>query len=82
MLQEQGHGVAEWRVGLAAIVAISANDTTYAHSETDLDNVLQSHTVFVNVSKGLLAAKEDLEKAFGGSDQAKIVQEVNECCPY
>ncbi|KAF3352790.1 hypothetical protein VdG1_08727 [Verticillium dahliae VDG1] len=33
--------------------------------ETDLDNVLQIPSVFLNVSKGQTAPKEDLEKAFG-----------------
>lgn len=33
--------------------------------ETDLDNVLQIHSVFLNVSKGQTAPKDDLGKAFG-----------------
>lgn len=33
--------------------------------ETDLDNVLQIPNVFLNVSKGQTAPREDLEKAFG-----------------
>ena len=41
--------VLEWRSGI----------------ETDLDNVLQIPNVFLNVSKGQTAPKEDLEKAFG-----------------
>lgn len=41
--------VLEWRSGI----------------ETDLDNVLQIPSVFLNVSKGQTAPKEDLEKAFG-----------------
>ncbi|CCF33587.1 hypothetical protein CH063_05748 [Colletotrichum higginsianum] len=41
--------VMEWRSGI----------------ETDLDNVLQIPNVFLNVSKGQTAPKEDLEKAFG-----------------
>ena len=32
--------------------------------EKDLDEVLQSHTVFVNVSKGEVAKKADLTKCF------------------
>ena len=35
-------------------------------NEKDLDEVLQSHTVFTNVSKGQVAKKEDLSKAFDG----------------
>jgi len=34
-------------------------------SETDIDEVLQIHEVFLNVSKGLTAKQADLEKAFG-----------------
>ncbi|KAK3186482.1 hypothetical protein K4F52_004783 [Lecanicillium sp. MT-2017a] len=41
--------VLEWRSGI----------------ETDLDNVLQIPNVFLNVSKGQTAPKEDLEKVFG-----------------
>lgn len=33
--------------------------------ETDLDNVLQIHSVFLSVSKGQTAPAEDLKKAFG-----------------
>lgn len=33
--------------------------------ETDLDNVLQIHSVFLSVSKGQTAPVEDLKKAFG-----------------
>ena len=41
--------VLEWRSGI----------------ETDLDNVLQIPNVFLNVSKGQTAPKEDLDKSFG-----------------
>ncbi|KAF4585713.1 UPF0023 family protein [Ophiocordyceps camponoti-floridani] len=53
--------VLEWRSGI----------------ETDLDNVLQIPNVFLNVSKGQTAPKEDLEKAFGkGKATADIVLEI------
>ena len=45
--------------------------------DTDLDDVLQSYSVFVNVSKGQTAKKEDLVEAFGHDDQTKICVEVN-----
>ncbi len=45
-------------------------------SETDLDNVLQVHSVFTNVSKGQVAAKEDLVKCFKIDSQADIILEV------
>lgn len=37
--------------------------------EKDIDEVLQSHVVFLNVSKGQVAKKEDLVKTFGSGDQ-------------
>jgi hypothetical protein len=45
--------------------------------EKDLDEVLQTHTVFSNVSKGQAAKKEDLISAFDTEDQTKICLEVN-----
>uniref|UniRef100_A0A1B6II35 Ribosome maturation protein SBDS n=1 Tax=Homalodisca liturata TaxID=320908 RepID=A0A1B6II35_9HEMI len=44
--------------------------------ETDIDEVLQTHTVFTNVSKGQVAKKEDLVKAFGKEDQTEICKEI------
>lgn len=44
--------------------------------EKDLDEVLQSTAVFANVSKGQVAKKEDLVKAFGNSDQTAICKEI------
>lgn len=48
------------------------------NSEKDVDEVLQSHTVYSNVSKGVLAKSKDLMKAFGTDDQTKICLEVRE----
>lgn len=45
-------------------------------SEKDLDEVLQSHTVYSNVVKGVLAKSKDLKAAFGMDDQTKICLEV------
>ncbi|KAJ8951030.1 hypothetical protein NQ314_007730 [Rhamnusium bicolor] len=44
--------------------------------EKDIDEVLQTHTVFVNVSKGQVAKKEDLIKAFGKDDQTEICKDI------
>ncbi|KAJ3045371.1 hypothetical protein HDV00_010241 [Rhizophlyctis rosea] len=44
--------------------------------ETDLDNVLQVAQVFTNVSKGQLANKEDLNKAFKTEESEKIIKEI------
>ncbi|KAE8683437.1 Ribosome maturation protein SBDS [Hibiscus syriacus] len=46
--------------------------------EKDLDEVLQSHTVYTNVSKGVLAKTKDLVAAFGTDDQTKICLEILE----
>ncbi|KAM4566239.1 ribosome maturation protein SBDS [Odontesthes bonariensis] len=45
-------------------------------TEKDLDEVLQTHSVFVNVSKGQMAKKEDLIKAFGTDDQTEICKQI------
>ncbi|CAL1697302.1 unnamed protein product [Somion occarium] len=44
--------------------------------ETNLDDVLQIANVFVNVSKGELARHQDLQKAFGTTDQDEVVKEI------
>jgi len=41
-----------------------------------LDEVLQIHAVFVNVSKGQLAKKEDLIAAFGMVKEDEIIAQV------
>ncbi|KAJ0972095.1 hypothetical protein J5N97_020054 [Dioscorea zingiberensis] len=46
--------------------------------EKDLDEVLQSQTVYTNVSKGVLAKSKDLIAAFGTDDQSKICLEILE----
>ncbi|CCE63401.1 hypothetical protein TPHA_0E03110 [Tetrapisispora phaffii CBS 4417] len=44
--------------------------------EKDLDEVLQIPQVFVNVSKGLAAPKDDLLKSFGTDDIDLIIKEI------
>ncbi|KAJ3681464.1 hypothetical protein LUZ60_015953 [Juncus effusus] len=46
--------------------------------EKDIDEVLQSQTVYSNVSKGVLAKSKDLIKAFGTDDQSQICLEILE----
>ncbi|XP_076801284.1 ribosome maturation protein SBDS-like isoform X2 [Clavelina lepadiformis] len=41
-------------------------------TEKDIDEVLQTHTVFTNASKGLVAKKLDLLHAFGTDNQTEI----------
>ncbi|WBW74545.1 SBDS family ribosome assembly protein Sdo1 [Schizosaccharomyces osmophilus] len=44
--------------------------------ETDLDEVLQIHNVFSNVSKGHVSSKNDLKSAFGTDDVDAIILEI------
>ncbi|XP_002736622.1 ribosome maturation protein SBDS-like [Saccoglossus kowalevskii] len=44
--------------------------------EKDIDEVLQTHTVFTNVSKGQVSKKEDLKRAFGTEDQTEICKMI------
>ncbi|XP_024876497.1 ribosome maturation protein SBDS [Temnothorax curvispinosus] len=44
--------------------------------EKDIDEVLQTHTIFTNVSKGQVAKKEDLVKAFETEDQTEICKQI------
>lgn len=46
------------------------------HREKDIDEVLQTHAVFTNVSKGQVAKNEDLTRAFGTTDQTEICVQV------
>jgi len=41
-------------------------------TEKNIDEVLQTHSVFTNVSKGQMAKNADLEKAFKTTDQTEI----------
>lgn len=45
-------------------------------TEKDINEVLQTDAVFTNVSKGQVAKKEDLKKAFGTDDSLKICTEI------
>jgi len=44
----------------------------FSFSETDIDEVLQTHTVFTNVSKGEVAKAVDLKKVFDTDNQTEI----------
>jgi len=49
-----------------------------SHVEKDIDEVLQTHTVFTNVSKGVLAKSKDLIQVFGTDDEDKVCLEILE----
>jgi ribosome maturation protein Sdo1 len=44
--------------------------------EKDIDEVLQSHVIFMNVSKGQISKSDELKKAFGTDNQTEICQQV------
>ncbi|KAH3888889.1 ribosome maturation protein SBDS-like [Dreissena polymorpha] len=44
--------------------------------ETDIDEVLQTHTVFTNVSKGEVAKAADLKSVFGTDNQSEICLQI------
>ncbi|XP_020914822.1 ribosome maturation protein SBDS-like [Exaiptasia diaphana] len=44
--------------------------------EKDLDEVLQTDTIFTNVSKGQVAKNEDLKKAFGTENKTEICTKI------
>ncbi|KAF5292268.1 hypothetical protein FQR65_LT11231 [Abscondita terminalis] len=44
--------------------------------EKDIDEVLQTHSIFTNVSKGEFAKKEDVIKAFGDKNDTEICLEI------
>ena len=44
--------------------------------ETDIDEVLQTPSVFMNVSKGEFAKEDELVKIFGTADQKEICLQV------
>ncbi|KAK4797078.1 hypothetical protein SAY86_029404 [Trapa natans] len=50
--------------------------TLFGNSGKDIDEVLQSQTVYSNVSKGILEKPKDLMKAFGIDDQSKFCLEI------
>ena len=54
------------------------NDTLlwFIFREKDIDEVLQTHTVFMNVSKGQAAKSEDLKRAFGTENHSEICLQV------
>lgn len=47
-------------------------------SEKDIDEVLQTHSVFTNVSKGQVAKKEDLQKVFDTDNSTDICKHILE----
>src|SRR5690554_7779840 len=86
MLQEQGHGMEKWSVSVCfptsnyCCIPQATDTKTYtwnlSGSEKDLGEVMQIDNVFLNVSKGQAANKEDLLKCFKTVDRNAIILEV------
>ena len=53
----------------------------YFFSEKDIDEVLQTHSVFTNVSKGQVAKKEDLQKIFDTDNLTDICKHILDKTP-
>lgn len=53
-----------------------SDNKSFDFSEKDISEVLQTETVFNNVSKGQVAKKEDLIKAFGKDDMTEVCKEI------
>ncbi|CAL8348565.1 unnamed protein product [Arctogadus glacialis] len=45
-------------------------------AEKNLDEVLQTHSVFINISKGQVAKKDDLSKSFGTEDITEVCKQI------
>lgn len=52
------------------------NEFILLFSERNIDEVLQTHEIFSNVSKGLLATKSDLFREFDTEDIESIIRSV------
>ena len=71
MSQKIGGGGRRTACGEAAR-AFRLDAPFFSFRETDVDEVLQTTSVFSNVSRGILAKAEDLRAAFGTDDEAII----------
>ena len=49
------------------------------HSEKDIDEVLQTDRVFVNVGQGEFAKDADMHEAFGTTKETEVCLEVRLC---
>jgi ribosome maturation protein Sdo1 len=67
-----------WRIQFSPVAACYKNKVLEWRSgvETDIDEVLQIHSVFLNVSKGQVANSEDLRKCFKTDVVDDILNEV------
>ncbi len=68
--------------GVESLIIYDGLDMVGFPREKDIDEVLQTHTVFSNVSKGVLAKSTDLIQVFGTDDEDKVCLEVSCHNPY
>jgi hypothetical protein len=74
LFQEQGYVMAQEDVRTTKhdVPTRMIDSATMHCSEKDIDEVLQVHTVFTNVSKGQVAKTADLLKAYGTESHEEI----------
>ena len=59
-----------------AVIVFLIHFCYFSLRETDIDEVLQTPSVFMNVSKGEFAKEDELVKIFGTADQKEICLQV------
>lgn len=70
------HGVLNYSFILRILSIYKVTKCVDVNREKDLDEVLQTDTIFTNVSKGQVAKNEDLKKAFGTENKTEICTKV------
>ena len=67
-----------WNAHVCSVYALLHSLCLTLFREKDLDEVLQTHTVFTNVSKGQVASKEDLIRIFGTDKETDVCLQVRD----
>lgn len=70
------------RLHPTAAYGAPAHPALLVYREKDIDEVLQTDRVFVNVAQGEFAKHSELKLAFGTDNEAEICLEVNELASY
>lgn len=65
-----------WNLATYHVVGVYEVFTFSMNREKDIDEVLQTHTVFTNVSKGQVASKDDLMRVFGTDKETDVCLQV------
>lgn len=65
-----------WNLATYYVIDVYEVFTSSMNREKDIDEVLQTHTVFTNVSKGQVASKDDLMRVFGTDKETDVCLQV------